>query len=246
MFNRDHDRRHEGRGERLHDRREQFEERLQDRREALEERRFGHERHREHSDERQHGRYAGYEDHRRDLNQPQYPSPPGGLSRADFVSDEEFSRMMHGGREFEAPRTGGNHIGPEDFGEWDRQRPPQNAGYQPSYLQQPERDLPAIPHEQRTSGYESGGYPQPSHNQYAVPESLDPRRGSNVYVAPAGAPISHAPAGGYAPPPGPPPPDRSSYAYDAFPQGGPGRGAASDYYNGPSPGMIRMSSIASL
>ncbi|KAG1861526.1 hypothetical protein DFJ58DRAFT_872254 [Suillus subalutaceus] len=41
-----------------------------------------------------------------------------------------------------------------------------------------------------------------------VPQSLEPRRGSNVYVSPAGAPgapSSHAPAGGYAPPPGPPP-----------------------------------------
>jgi hypothetical protein len=30
--------------------------------------------------------------------------------------------MMHGGGGFEKPRTGGDHVGPEDFGEWDRQR----------------------------------------------------------------------------------------------------------------------------
>ncbi|KAG1843358.1 hypothetical protein DFJ58DRAFT_39145 [Suillus subalutaceus] len=159
--------------------------------------------------------------------------------------------MMHGGGEFGRPRMGGDHIGPEDFGEWDRQRPPQNAGYQASYMQQsepsglrfPGAPLPPIPHEQRTAGYESGAYAQPSHNQYSVPESLEPRHGSNVYVPPAdapGAPISHAPAGGYAPPPGPPPPDRSSYGYDAS-QGGSGRGAASDYYNGPSPGQSAQS-----
>ncbi|KAG1852733.1 hypothetical protein F4604DRAFT_1805295 [Suillus subluteus] len=248
MFNRDG--RHEGRGlgEHLHDRREQFGERLNDRREALEERRFGHGRHREHSEERRHERF---DDHRRDPDQPQYPSPPGGLSRADFVSDEEFNRMMHGGGGFGRPRMGGDHIGPEDFGEWDRQRPPQNAGYQASYMQQsepsglrfPEAPLPPIPHEQRTAGYESGAYAQPSHNQYSVPESLEPRHGSNVYVPPAGAPgapSSHAPAGGYAPPPGPPPPDRSSYGYDAS-QGGSGRGAASDYYDGPSPGQSAQS-----
>lgn len=248
MFNRDG--RHEGRGERLHDRREQFEERLNDRREALEERRFGHGRHREHSEERRHERY---DDHRRDRDQP-HPPPAGGFNREDFVSDEQFNRMMHSGGPggFERPRTEGDHIGAEDFGEWDRQRPPQNAGYQASYLQQsepsglrfPEAPLPPIPHEQRTSGHESGAYPQPSHNQYAVPESLEPRHGSNAYAPPAsapGAPSSHAPAGGYGPPPGPPPPDKSSYGYNASPQGGSGRGAASDYYNGPPPGQSAQS-----
>ncbi|KAG1842926.1 hypothetical protein C8R48DRAFT_737131 [Suillus tomentosus] len=228
--------RHEGREERFQDRREQFGERLQDRREALEERRFGHGRHGDHSEERRHERF---EDHRRDPDQQQYAPPSGGFSRADFVSDEEFKRMMHhdggGSAGFEQPRRGGNDIGPEDFGEWDRQRPPQNAGYQESYQQQ------SVPHEQRTSGYESGAYAQPSRNQYSVPESVDPRYGSNVYAPPAGPPgasSSHAPAGGYGPPPGPPPPGtRPSYGYDASPQGGSGRGAASDYYNGPPPGQ---------
>ncbi|KAG2107412.1 uncharacterized protein F5147DRAFT_204880 [Suillus discolor] len=233
--------RHEGREERLQDRREQFGERLHDRREALEERRFGHGRHGEHSEERRHERY---EDHRRDPDQQQqqYAPPAGGFNRADFVSDEDFKRMMHGGgggggAGFEQPRRGGNDIGPEDFGEWDRQRPPQNAGYQESYQQQ------SVPHEQRTSGYESGAYAQPSRNQYSDPESLDPRYGSNVYAPPAGPPgasSSYAPAGGYAPPPGPPPPGtrpQASYGYDASPQGGSGRGAANDYYNGPPPGQ---------
>ncbi|KAG1804427.1 uncharacterized protein BJ212DRAFT_1394048 [Suillus subaureus] len=169
--------------------------------------------------------------------------------------------MMHGGGGFGEPRTGGDHIGPEDFGEWDRQRPPQNAGYQPSYMQQSAPSgLPPIPHEQRTSGYGSSAYAQPSHNQYSGSESLEPRHGSNVYAAPPGAPgapsshapaggyapppgppSSHAPAGGYAPPHGPPPPDKSSYGYDASPQRGSGRGAASDYYNGPSPGQSAQS-----
>lgn len=247
------DGRHEGRGRGrgrgfLHDRREQFEERLQDRREAVEERRCGHGHHREHSEER---RYERYEDHRRDPDQSQYAAPPGGLSRADFVSDEEFNRMMHNGGGFERPRMGGD-IGPEDFSEWDRQRPPQNAGYQAPYSQQSELSglrssdapLPPIPYEQRTSGYEGSAYAQPSHNQYSVSESLEPHRGSNVYLPPAGAPgapFSHAPAGGYASPPGPPPPARPSYGYDAPPQGGSGRGAASDYYNGPSPGQSAQS-----
>lgn len=238
-----HDGRREGREERLHDRREEFEERLHDRREALEERRFGH--HRDHSEERRHERH---EDHRRDPDQTQYSPPSGGFNRADFVSDEDFKKMMHGGGGFDQPRTGGDHINPEDFGEWDRKRPPQNAGYQASYLQQsepsglrfPEQPLPPIPREQRTSGYESGAYSQPSHNQYSVPESLEPRHGSNAYTSPAGvpgAPSGHAPAGGYAPPPGAPP----SYEYDASPQGGSGRGAASDYYNGPPPGQSGQS-----
>lgn len=158
--------------------------------------------------------------------------------------------MMHGGGEFAKPLTGGDHIRPEDFGEWDRQRPPQNAGYQASYLQQSEPSglrfseapMPPIPFAQRTSGYESGAYSQPSHNQYSVPESLDPRYGSNVYAPPAGAPgapSSYAPAGGYAPPPGAPPPAR--YGYEASSQGGSSRGAASDYYNGPSPGQSAQS-----
>lgn len=262
-----HDGRHEAREERMRDHREAFEERLHDRREALEERRFGRQgdhseerrfglqrdhsgerrfgRERDHSEE---GRHERHEDHRRGPDQPQYSPPSGGFNRADFVSDEDFKKMMHGGGGFEKPRTGGDHVGSEDFGEWDRQRPPQNAGYQASYLQQsessglrfPEPPLPPIPHEQRTSGYESGAYSQPSHNQYSVPESLEPRHGSNVYASPAGAPgapISHAPAGGYAPPPETPP----SYGYDASPQGGSGRGAASEYYNGPPPGQSGQS-----
>ncbi|KAG1775173.1 hypothetical protein EV702DRAFT_449585 [Suillus placidus] len=259
------DGRHEGREERLHDRREEFEEGLHGRREALEERRFGHGRQREHSEERGHGRqrehseerrhgrheerseerrhgrheehsgerrHERFEEHRRDPVQPQYSPPSEGFNRADFVSDEDFKRMMHGGGEFAKPLTGGDHIRPEDFGEWDRQRPPQNAGYQASYLQQSEPSgqrfseapLPPIPLAQRTSGYESGAYSQPSHNQYSVPESLDPRYGSNVYAPPAGAPgapSSYAPAGGYAPPP------PARYGHEASSQVGSTRGAAS-------------------
>ncbi|KAG1727698.1 hypothetical protein EDB19DRAFT_1749106 [Suillus lakei] len=269
-----HDRR-EGFAERLNDRREALEERRFGRhRDHSEERRHGrhedhseerrHGRHEDHSEERRHGRHENHseerrherhEEHypqaqlRRDQDQPQYSPPSGGFNKADFVSDEDFKKMMHGGGGFEKPRVGGDHIGLEDFGEWDRSRPPQNAGYQASYLQQsepsgaprfPEPPLPPIPHEQRTSGYESGAYSQPSHNQYSVPESLEPRHGSNVYAPPAGAPgapSSHAPAGGYAPPHGAPP----SYGYDTSPQGGSGRGAASDYYNGPPPGQSAQS-----
>ncbi|KAG2341913.1 hypothetical protein BDR05DRAFT_434180 [Suillus weaverae] len=58
------DGRHEGREERLHDRREEFEERLHGRREALEERRFGHGREREHSEERGHGRQREHSEER--------------------------------------------------------------------------------------------------------------------------------------------------------------------------------------
>jgi hypothetical protein len=128
-------------------------------------------------------------------------------------------------------------------------RPPPNAGYQPSYQQQanqahqryPEPPLLPIPNEQRPSGYgyESGAYSQPSHNSYSVPGALEPGHGGSTYAPPAGAPgySSHAPAGGFSAPPQPPQ-VRPSYGNDASQtQEGSGRGAASDYYNGPPPGM---------
>ncbi|OAX35627.1 hypothetical protein K503DRAFT_868131 [Rhizopogon vinicolor AM-OR11-026] len=208
----------------------------------------------ENREERRHERHEEHQrPHHHDQDQPHYApppgGPPGGYNRADFVSDDGFQRMMQSG-EFEKPRMGG-HIGPEDFGEWDQSRPPPNSGYQPSYQQQSSQGYqqfsepppPPIPHEQRPSGYghESGAYAQPPHNSYSAPEAFQPHHGSSAYAPPSGAPgayASHAPAGGFAPPPGPPPQTRPSYGYDASQtQGNSGRGAASDYYNGSSPGQ---------
>lgn len=127
----------------------------------------------------------------------------------------------------------------------DSTRPLTNSGYQPSYQQPPSQEyqrypeppLPSVPHEQRPSGYgyESNAYSQP-HNNYSVPEAIEPRHGGGAYAPPTGAPGAHssyAPAGGFSPPPGPP-----SYGYDTSQaQGRESRGAANDYYNGPPPGM---------
>ncbi|KAG0695311.1 hypothetical protein DFH29DRAFT_956147 [Suillus ampliporus] len=271
MYNKQREERHDGRRDGMHDRREALEERLHGRHEERNERRY--ERHEDHNQQRRH-----------DQDQPHYaPSsgpPPGDYARADFVSDADFKRMMHGGAFSETPRV--DHIGPEDFGEWDRSRPPPNASYQPSYQgdqshqHYPEPPLPPIPHEQRTSGYESGAYSQPSHDKYSIPESLELRHGSSAYASsagaqsshapaggysappgppsqgrssygssayapPVGAPGTHAPAGGYSTPPGPPPQARPSHGYNASPQGGSGRGAASDYYDGPPPGQSTQS-----
>ncbi|KAG1725478.1 uncharacterized protein EDB91DRAFT_1168171 [Suillus paluster] len=279
MFNHQRGERREDREDRRHERHDDREERRFERHEEHEERRF--ERHEDRGHQRCH-----------DQDQPQYAPQSGAYNRADFVPDDDFNKMIRGGAFNERPRPGGEHIGPEDYGEWDQSRPPPNAGYQPSYQQQagqphqrfPEPPLPSIPHEQRASSYESSSYSQPSHDNYSVPESLEPRHGSSTYLPPAGAPgagapysrapagdystppgpppqgrpsygnsayappagappSSHAPAGGYSAPPGPPPSERSRY--DDAPQGGSGRGAASDYYNGPPPGSAQSYSYTS-
>ncbi|KAG2114428.1 hypothetical protein DEU56DRAFT_933868 [Suillus clintonianus] len=111
-------------------------------------------------------------------------------------------------------------IGPEDYGEWDRPRPPQDAGYQPSYLQQSE----------------------PSGLLLAT-TFLSRNRWSHVMEATCTHPLLVALLGHHpvmrqrevTPPPGAPPQARPSYGHDPSPQGGSGHGAASDYYNRPPP-----------
>lgn len=215
----------------LHERREMMQEGVHDRREMRREGRQEHrqdrrEEHEEHHDRhhRDHDRHdvdnrtVGSEYQNHGYQAPPGPPPGqlGGLDRGDFVSDNDFQRMMNSGsfnggpqhQQYRDGESGG--PGHNNYGGYDAPaRPPQNQGYPsqqhqqgygtegayaPSYNTAPDnRGQYAPPSGPPPQGQGYGA--QPTHSQYNAPSGPPPGYGGPGSASGYGS--GNAPAGGF-------------------------------------------------